>query len=793
VLALGIGANTAIFTVVNSVLLRPLPYPESDRIEMLWETNPRFQIGVDTLPVTHGNFMDWREQNSVFEEVAALGAGRVNLSGEGRPERLNGANVSTNFFRLMRSEPILGRDFLDNEEQPGNGKVVILSYSLWQRQFAGDPGIIGTAITLDGDSYTIIGVAPIGFHFPRANELPSFVGVSSQTDLWRPMTMSEDFVNKKRANHQLCVVAKLKAGIDQEIAQAEMTSLAARLEQSYPDSNQGIGVKVVPLTEQVVGNVKVALLVLMGAVGLVLLIACANVGNLFFARSSARQKEVAIRTALGASRWRILRQFLIEALLLSLASAILGTLLSLWGTKAMLSLSQRRLPRAYEVGIDGIVLAFTIAIALLTTMLSALAPALQSSRINLADSLKEGSRGLPGGRRSTQVRGFLTVFEVALSLVLLIGAGLMIKSLATVLKVDPGFNTENRISMNLPLVGSRYPTATKQIAFFQDVNTRVKALPGVQTAALISSVPLSGGLYAGGFSIDGRVSASESEELVADRRMISPDYFEALGVPLLRGRGFSDQDDQTSPGVAIVSESLARRFIPGEEPIGRRIKLGGRESTRPWLIIVGVAGDVHDQALESDARPCVYVPYPQFPTSNMTLVVRGVSDPKLLIPAIREGVWTVDRDQPVTEIKTMDQFVSESISSRKFNALLLAIFAGLALVLATVGVYGVIAYSVSQRVQEIGIRMALGAQPSSVVRLVLGRGMVLVVVGVAIGLSTSLALTRLMTSLLFGVSATDAGTFLAVSGLLIMIALLASYIPARRAAKVDPMVALRSE
>ena len=760
---------------------------------MLWETNPRFQIGIDSLPVTHGNFMDWREQNTVFEEVSALGAGRINLSGQGRPERLSGASVSTNFFRLMGYEPIVGRDFLDEEEQPGSGKVVILSYSLWQRQFAGDPGIIGKTLNLDGEAHTIIGIAPIGFNFPRANELPSFVGVSSPTDLWRPMTMSEDFVNRKRANHQLCVLARLKPGVTREIAQTEMTSLAARLEQTYPESNQGIGVKVVPLTEQVVGNVRVALLVLMGAVGLVLLIACANVGNLFFARSSGRQREVAVRTALGATRWRILRQFLAEGLLLSMISAVVGFLLSLWGTKALLSLSQSSLPRGYEVGIDGVVLAFTIAIALLTTILSALAPALQTSRINLADSLKEGSRGLPGGRRSTQVRGFLTIFEVALSLVLLIGAGLMIRSLATVLTVDPGFNAENTISMNLALVGSRYPTATKQIAFFEDVNSRVKALPGVQTAGLISSVPLSGGVYAGGFSIEGRTSASENDELVADRRMISPDYFDVLGVPLRSGRGFTAEDDQASQGVAIVSESLARRFIPGEEPLGKRIKLGGRDSTRPWLVIVGIVGDVHDSALESDARPCVYVPYPQFPVSSMTLVVRGLSDPKPLISAIREEVWAIDKDQPVTAIKTMDQFVADSISSRKFNAVLFGMFAGLALVLATVGVYGVISYSVSQRVQEIGIRMALGAEPSNVVRLVLGQGMVLVLTGVALGLGASMALTRVMTSLLFGVSSTDPATFVFVSFLLILVALLASYIPARRAARVDPMAALRSE
>jgi putative ABC transport system permease protein len=793
VLALGIGANTAIFTVINTVLLRPLPYPDSDRLAMLWETNPRFQIGVDTLPVTHGNFMDWREQNSVFEELSAVGPGRVNISGDGEPERINGASVSVNFFTLMGSQPIMGRAFLEEAEKPGNAKVVVLSHAFWHRRFAADPSVIGTTLTLDGESYNIIGVAPVGFHFPRANELPSFVGASSQTDLWRPMVMSDEFVTKKRANHQLCVIAKLKGGVTREIAQAQMSALAARLEQSYPDSNQGIGVKVVPLTEQVVGNVRVGLLVLMGAVGLVLLIACANVANLFFARSMARQKEVAIRTALGATRWRILRQFLTEALLLSLMSAALGTLLSLWGTKAMLSLSRGSLPRGYEVGIDGVVLAFTILTALLATILSALTPALQASRINLAQSLKEASRGMLGGRRSTRVRGVLVVFEVALSLVLLIGAGLMIKSLATVLKIDPGFKPENTISMNLALVRSRYPTPANQVSFFQDVNRRVKELPGVQTAGLVSSVPLSGGVYAGGFSIDGRVSAAENEDLVSDRRMISEDYFDALGVSLLRGRVFSERDDQTSQGVAIVSESLVHRFIPGEEPIGKRIKLGGRDSTRPWLVIVGIVRDVHDSALESDVRPCVYVPYPQFATSSMTLVVRAVSDPKLLVSSIRNEVWKVDKDQAVTDVKTMDQFVSDSIVPRKLNAWVLAIFGCLALVLATVGIYGVISYSVTQRVQEIGIRMALGAQPSNVIRLVLGSGMSLVFAGVAIGLMGSLALTRVMTSLLFGVSATDPFTLLVMSGLLIAVAIAACYVPARRAARIDPMVALRSE
>jgi putative ABC transport system permease protein len=792
VLALGIGANTAIFTVVNAILLRPLPYRDSERIVMLWETNPRFQIGVDTLPVTHGNFMDWREQNSVLENVSALGVGHWNLTGAGEPERVSGATVSPAFFSLMGAEPKPGRAFFEDEEKPGAEKVVVISHSLWQRRFAGDPAVVGSPMTLDGESYTVVGVAPEGFQFPRANELPFFVGDATETDLWRPMTLGEDFVNKKRANHQLCVMAKLKPGVSREQAQSEMTALSERLAQSYPDTNQGIGAKVVPLNEQVVGNVKPALWVLMGAVALVLMIACANVANLLLARSLTRRKEIAIRTALGASRSRVVRQLLTEALLLSCTSAVVGTVLSLWGVKAMLSLSNAKLPRAYEVGIDLSVLGFTVALALLTSILFGLTPALQASKINLSESLKEGSRGLSGGR-SNRVRGVLLISEVALSLVLLIGAGLMIKSLAGLLKIDPGFKPDNTLTMRIALLGSKYPTAIQQIAFFQDVSRRVEHLPGVQSVGMISSAPLSGGVYAGGFSIEARVPSSESDEMVADRRMISPDYFDAMGIRFAKGNGFTDRDDRTAPGVVVVSESWARRFLPDEDPIGKRLKLGGRDSTRPWLSIVGIAGDVRDAAIDSEARPCLYMPYPQFPTSAMDLVVRAGSDPKTLVSAIRDEVWSVDKDQPVTDVKTMDQYVADSVSPRRFNAVLLAAFAGLALVLASVGIYGVTAYSVSQRTREIGIRIALGAQPSDVIKLMVGSGMALVLAGVAIGLIGALWLTRVMTSLLYGVNATDPITFACVSCLFVAVTLVASYLPARRATRVDPMAALRCE
>ncbi|MFY9570625.1 MAG: ABC transporter permease [Blastocatellia bacterium] len=792
VLTLGIGANTAIFTVVNAVLLRPLPYSSPERLVMLWETNPRFQIGVDTVPVTPGDFMDWRELNGVFEYVSAFGATNLSLTGAGEPEVIGGASVSGNFFRLMGIEASLGRVFTDDDEKPGADQVVVISYALWQRRFAGVFDVIGKTMTLDGRSYTVVGVAPEGFQFPRAKEMPYFVGVSTHTELWRPLTLTDDFISRKRANHQLCVIARLKPGPSLEQARTEMTAIAERIAQSDPDSN-GIGVKVVPLDEQVVANVRVALWVLMGAVALVLLIACANVANLLLARSSARKKEIAIRIALGASRSRIVRQLLTEGLLLSLAGAAAGTLLSIWGIKAVLSLTRETVPRAHEINIDLKVLCFVITIALVTTLLFGLAPAWQSTKINFNEWLKEGSQGLSGGRRQSRVRSIMVISEIALSLVLLIGAGLMIKSLARLLTVDPGFKPDNILTMHLALAGSKYSVSDKQIRFFQEVTRRVEDLPGVQSVGLISAAPLSGGVYAGGFSIEGGSPIAETDSLVADRRMINPRYFTTLGIPLVAGRYFTERDDQLSPSVAIVSESWARRFLPNEDPLARRIKLGGRDSTRPWLSIVGIAGDVRDTALESDARPCVYLPYPQFSSSGMTLMVRAAFEPTSLVTAIRNAVWAIDRDQPVTDVKTMDQYVADSVAARRSGALLLSAFAGLALVLASVGIYGVVAYSVTQRVREIGIRVALGAQSSQVIRPIARDGMALVFGGVVIGLAGAFMLTRVMSSLLYGVSATDPATFAVVPLLLVIVSLFATLIPARRATRVDPMIALRHE
>jgi putative ABC transport system permease protein len=790
VLALGIGASTSIFTVVNAVLLRPLPYPESDRLVMLWETNPRFQIAGDALPVTPGSFMDWREENSSFEQVAAFGSSQLNLSGGGEPERVACASVSANFFALMRVAPMLGRGFDDADEKPGAVRVAVISYALWQRRLAGAADAIGKSLTLDGETYSIAGVAPEGFQFPRARELPYSTGVATNTDVWKPMTLTDEFITRKRANHQLSVLARLKAGVTLEQARTDIKAIAARAEQDIPDS-KGIGVKLVPLAEQVIGNVRTGLLVLAGAIGLVMLIACANVANLMLARAAARTKEIAIRSALGASRFRIIRQLATEAMLVGLASGLAGFVLSLWGVKSLVTLGGSNLPRTNEIAVDFRVVAVTFGMALLSSVLFGLLPAIGASKVNLSKSLKQAAT--QGTFHRNRLRGALVVAEIAISLVLLIGSGLMIRSLARVLAVDPGFKPDQTLTLRLALAGSKYPNASQQIAFFQDVNRRVAAIPGMQSAGLISSAPLGGGLYAGGFSIESQPATPEAQDQTADRRMVSPEYFKALGIPLIEGRAFDDRDDQNSAGVAIVSESLARRFLPNEDAIGKRIKLGGRDSTRPWLSIVGICGDVRDTVLESDARPCVYVPYPQFAVSSMTLVARTAVDPKTLVTAIREEVWAVDKDQPITDVKTMSAYVSDSVAPRRSNAILLGAFAAVALVLASVGVYGVIAYSVTQRVREIGIRIALGAESGDVIKLIVGRGLALVTAGVVIGLAGALALTRVMSSLLYGVRATDPITFALVTLLLIGVAVLASYIPARRAARVDPMVALRNE
>ncbi len=791
VLALGIGANSAIFSVVNAVLLKSLPYDHPERLALVWETNPKVQIGSDLLPVSAGNFTDWRNQNESFESMSLVSGANYNLTGTDKPEQLSGAQVSASFFKLLGVEPAAGRTFTEEEDRPDQNRVVVVSHSLWQSRWAGDPNIIGKTLMLDGNTYTIIAVMPKGFNYPKATDLPAYFQLPPQTELWTPIALTSRQISS-RGNHNYGVLARLKPEVSIERAQSEMTSVSQNIEQQYPQL-AGWGVKVVSLEEQSVGDIRLILLVLLGAVGFVLLIACANVANLLLARAASRQKEIAIRTALGASRLQIIRQLLTESLLLALVGGGLGMLIAVWGIDALLALSPGNLPRMDEVRVDGAVAGFTFAVSLLTGMIFGLAPAVQVSKANLNEFLKEGARGSTGGSRANRVRSLLVISEVALSLVLLIGAGLMIRSFMQLMNVSPGFNPQNVLTMQIFLPQTKYSRGADQAAFFKQVINRVEALPGVETVGAITHLPLSGMEESGNFSIESRPSQSFDVGTTADMRAISPNYFRSMGIPILRGRDFSETDGEQSVPVAIISESMASRFFPGEDPLGQRIKRGSSTAEFPWATIVGIAADVKHSALEKQSRPHLYFSYPQSPFGYMALVVRASASPESLSVAAQSAVFAVDKDQPVVNVKTMEQYLSTAVAARRFNMTLLAAFAVVAMVLATVGIYGVISYTVTQRTHEIGIRMALGAAQRDVLKLVFGQAIRLAVIGVVIGVAAAFALTRVMSSLLFGVTATDPLTFVAIPLLLAGVALGACFVPARRATKVDPMVALRYE
>jgi putative ABC transport system permease protein len=790
-LALGIGANSAIFSVINAVLLRPLPYTDPDRLVMLWATNPLLQLGIDNLPATAANYVEWRDQNQVFENISALDSRTFNLTSGGEPEQIACAHVSSSFFQLMDVSPKMGRAFSPEEDQPGKNQVIIVSHGLWQRRFGADLDLIGKSLTLDGHSYTLIGVMPASFGFPGTADMPAYMSLPPQTDLWTPIAFTAEQVGR-RGDHNLSVIARLKPGVTLEQARTDVGNIARQAEEQDPRA-KGYGVNVVSLGEQLVGSIRPALLVMLVAVGFVLLIACANVANLLLARSSARQKEIAIRMALGAGRGRIIRQMLTESMLLSIAGGSTGILLNFWGVGILLALSPENIPRLDQVNTDAHVLGFTLLISVVTGALFGLAPALQASRLNLNESLKEGARGSAGGLHRNRVRTLLVVSEVALSLVLLLGAGLMIRSFERLLRVDPGFNPENVLTSRLSLPANKYPDAKQQAAFFQRTLERLESLPGVQSVGAVSALPLSGAEEASSFMIEGSPPVDSSEMPMADRRRASADYFRAMGIPLVNGRYFTEADNQSAPPVAIVSESFVRRFFPEEDPLGKRIKNGGPASTRPWLSVVGVVKDVRHLALEAEPRPQVYMPYLQNTSTSMAVVMRSASDPASLAAGVRNAVWELDKEQPITDVKSMEQYFSASVAQRRFNMILLAVFAGVALVLAAVGIYGVMSYSVTQRTQEIGIRMALGAKQTDVLRLVVRQGMIPALAGVVIGLGAGVALTRLMSSLLYGVSATDPITFAAVPLTLLGVALGACLAPARRATKVDPVIALRRE
>ena len=776
-LALGIGANTAIFSVINGVLLRSLSYADPDRIVMLWEkgltgTNLRNVI-------SPGNFLDWQKQSTSFEYMAATWDLRVNLTGgNGEPEEIKVQCVSQQFFGALGVQPLLGRAFLPQEDTTGNDLVVVLSHELWKTRFGSDPQIIGKAATLNGRQRTIVGVMPPGFHF-----------LDSQVRAWAPLALDPAVNYRETTGRFLRAVGRLKPAVTVQQAQAELSGIAKQLEQAYPAKNTGWGVNVIPIHEQVVGEIRPILIVLLAAVAFVLLIACANVANLLLSRAAARQKELALRAALGASRNRLIRQMLTESVLLALMGGLLGVALAYWGIQVLIAFGPDNIPRLGEITIDPRVLGFTFVISLVTGLLFGLIPALQASRPDLNDALKESSRGSTGGRSGT-FRNVFVVAEVSLALVLLIGAGLMIRSFARLQSVETGFNAESVLTMRAQLPRKKYGEPHQIVDFFKQAQARIAALPGVQAVGAISYLPLTGLASRDGFKIPGQPPPAPGQEPGVEVRVITPTYFQAMGIPLLKGRLLDERDVKESR-VLLINETLAKRYFPNQDPVGKQIEITWDGSGPDE--IVGIVGDIREGALEKEPEPAIYWTHPREPYSGMALVVRTAGDAARFRTAIQKEIRAIDPEQPIADVRTMKEVIARSIARPRFNTLLLAIFAGVALVLASVGLYGVMNYSATQRTHEVGIRMALGATRGDIMRLVVGNGMLLTLIGIGIGVAGSLGLTRLMQTFLFGIGTTDAVTFTGVSALLAAVALVANYIPARKATRVNPVIALRYE
>lgn len=781
-LALGIGANTAIFSVVNTVLLRPLPFRNPNRLVVVWENAAH--LGFPKNTPSPANFLDWREQAKTFDGMAAFAPRSFNLIGVGEPERLDGRRVSANLFDLLGVRPIIGRSFVPEEDKPGS-RVVLLSEGLWRRRFGGDPSVIGRSINLSGDNYTVVGVIPGNI------DLPTFGTWRDQ--LWVSMAFPADEA-AQRGNHFLEVIARLKEGATVGQARAEMETIAARLAQQYPEENTRIGAVVTPLHEELVGDVRPALLVLLGAVGFVLLIACANVANLLLARTAARQKEIALRLVLGAERSRLTRQFLTESVLLGAFGGLAGLGAGYAGLRILGRFVPETMPQAASIGLDAHVLLFTALIAVVTGLIFGLAPAMQASRSNLNDTLKESARDSAGGVRGHRLRNLLVVIEVAVSFTLLIGAGLLINSFVHLRRLDPGFLTDHVLTMKISLSETKYPKKEQRAQFFDELIRRVKNLPGAESAAVGNNLPLT---YEGdsiAIGVEGRSDPPPDQRPDVILRVASPNYFATMGISLVDGRDFNERDNSDGNRVVIVSEKTARYFWPSQNPIGKRLRPGSTTSQSPWREVIGISKDVRQNDFVAEPKMQMYMPYSQvadFPPN--ALVVRTKVDPLAMASSVRAEVWAIDKDQPVSDIRTMDAIVAEAVARQRFSMLLLGVFAGLALLLSAVGIYGVMSYSVTQRTREIGIRMALGAQRMDVLRMTVGQGLRLVALGVAAGVLAALALTRLMSTLLFGVTATDPLTFCAISLVLLIVAALASYLPALRATRIDPMVALRYE
>lgn len=783
-LALGIGANASIFSVVNAVLLRPLPYPNADRIVAIQELNEKGS----RVQVTAANFLDWRAQSNSFEHLAAIFTRTANLAVGDRAERIDLAVTSTNFFQVFGVQPHIGRFFFREEEVAGHNPVAVLGYGLWQRQFGGDPALVGKSITLDGQAYTIVGIAPAGFQYP------------DRTELWIPPVKDVPLLNpqmdiqRARGFGFLSAVGLLKPGVSVKQAHEEMTAITARLRQQYPDTNNNRFDRVVSLQTHLVGESSMALMLLLGAVALLLLIACANVANLLLARAASRQKEIAVRLALGATRLRLIRQLLIESLLLGLIGGTVGLMLGWWGVDMMRRLLPVDFPRAQAINLDWRVLGFTLLVSICTGLVFGLAPAFQSTNPDINETLKENTRGASGGVRHNRLRSLLIVSEVALSLVLLIGAGLLFRSFMRLQAVELGFRPQHVLTFRLAPSGANFTEDAQYTNFYSQVAERIKTLPGVDRVGVINTLPLMKGPTTA-FRVEGRPLLTPDKWPGVNYRSVSPDYFSTVNVPLLKGRAFDAHDNDSSTLVILVNQSLVRRDFEGEDPIGKRINIGGtgRDGQPIWFQIVGVVADVRNLELNTEPTPEIYTSYLQDPFANMSYVVRSQVEPESLVPAIREAVRQVDKAQPVAEVREMKQIVSEAAAQPRFNSLLLGIFASLALLLAAAGIYGVMSYAVTQRTHEIGVRVALGAQGRDVLRLIIGQCLKLTLIGLALGLVCALAMGRVLTTLLYGVEPTDPWTFISGVLLFIAVALLACYVPARRATKIDPLTALRYE
>jgi len=780
-LALGIGANTAIFSVVNAVLLRPLPFKESDRLALLWSTNAR--EGNLQQPHSLPDFNDLRQQNKSFSEIAAASPlWFFVLAGGSEPEQIQGQWVSANLFPMLGVAPQLGRVFLPEEDQLNGAPAVIISDSLWRRYFSADPGIVGKTLRLDGNQVNIVGVMPAGFQFLE------------RVELWVPVARNP-VTNRGRSIRLLSVVGRLKPGVTIDQAGAETAMIARQLEQQYPDTNSGRRARAVSLSQQVTGNVRPALLLMSGAVGLMLLIACVNVANLLLARSASRRKELAIRAALGAGRARLIRQLLTESVALSLAGGVAGLLVAIWGVDLLLTLSPEQIPRYNKIGVDLTVLFFTLAVSLGAGILFGLAPALQTASLNLNEPLKDGARGTGFGHR--RASNLLVVTQVAMTLVLLIGAGLLVRSFSRLLDVNPGYVAENVLTAQMMLPATKYSQPQQRAEFYRQIETRLKALSEVVSVGAVTRLPLGALNNITSFvQIEGQpVQPGRWPEI--DFRRASADYFQTLGIPLLKGRLVTEQDVTSGANLVVVNEAMANRFWPNEDPIGKRLRTGVNPEQANWQTIVGVVGSVRHLGLDIEPRPELYFHTLTSPPSSPVVAIRAKSDPQGLIAALRSVTRSIDSDVVIANIITMEKLVAKSVAQRRFSTLLLGVFAVIALALAAVGIYGVVSYSVAQRTNEIGVRMALGAGARDVIGMVLKEGMLLALIGVGIGAIAAIVLTRLMTgmlsSLLFSVRAIDPVTFVGVAVLLGVVSLIACYIPARRAAKVNPMVALRCE